>query len=385
MKKSICILGSTGSIGKSSLSLIGKNKKVFSIDLLMANSNYKLICKQIKKYQPKYFIINNFKIYLKIKNKFKKKKIKILNKINNVRLKKKSDIVISSISGIAGLKPTLHMIKFAKKILLANKESIICGWNLINKELKKNKTKIIPVDSEHYSLKLLLDNNQDEIEKIYITASGGPFLNSKKKKISVNDAINHPRWSMGKKISVDSATMINKVLELQEARLLFSKYKNKIDIIIHPESLIHAIIIFKNGLSKMLYHHPDMKIPLANAIFEKKVILKDILKSKNNNYFFNKKFHFFKTNDKNFPANKFVNLINEFPSSSIILNAGNEILVDLFLKKNIQFNSIIKYLSSLLRDKNYKKYAIKKPKNINEILIIDSWARERVLKKVNIK
>ena len=120
------------------------------------------------------------------------------------------------------------MIKFTKKILLANKESIICGWNLINKELKKNKTKVIPVDSEHYSLKLLLDNNQDEIEKIYITASGGPFLNSKKKKISVNDAINHPRWSMGKKISVDSATMINKVLELQEARLLFSKYKNKI-------------------------------------------------------------------------------------------------------------------------------------------------------------
>ena len=283
------------------------------------------------------------------------------------------------------MKPTLHMIKFTKKILLANKESIICGWSLISRELKKNKTKVIPVDSEHFSLKLLLDNNRDEIEKIYITASGGPFLNSKKKNISVNDAINHPRWSMGKKISVDSATMINKVLELQEARLLFSKYKKKIDIIIHPESLVHAIIIFKNGLSKMLYHHPDMKIPLANAIFDKKVILKDILKSNNYDYFSNKKFHFFKTNNKNFPAIKFVNLINEFPSSSIILNAGNEILVDLFLKKNIQFKSIIKYLSLLLRDKNYKKYAIKKPKNINEILIIDSWARERILKKVNIK
>ena len=181
MKRSICILGSTGSIGKSSMSLISKNKNVFSIDLLMANSNYKLICEQIKKYKPKYFIINNYEIYLKTKNKFKKKKIKILNDINNVRLKKKSDIVISSISGIAGLKPTLHMIKFTKKILLANKESIICGWSLISRELKKNKTKVIPVDSEHFSLKLLLDNNRDEIEKIYITASGGPFLNSKKK------------------------------------------------------------------------------------------------------------------------------------------------------------------------------------------------------------
>ena len=385
MKRSICILGSTGSIGKSSMNLISKNKNVFSIDLLMANSNYKLICEQIKKYKPKYFIINNYEIYLKIKNKFKKKKIKIFNNISDVRLKKKSDIVISSISGIAGLKPTLHMIKFAKKILLANKESIICGWSLISRELKKNKTKVIPVDSEHFSLKLLLDNNRDEVEKIYITASGGPFLNSKKKKISVNDAINHPRWSMGKKISVDSATMINKVLELQEARLLFSKYKNKIDIIIHPESLVHAIIIFKNGLSKMLYHYPDMKIPLANAIFDKKVILKDVLKSKNNNYFSDKKLHFLKTNNKNFPAIKFINLINEFPSSAVILNAGNEILVDLFLRRNIQFNSIIKYLSSLLRDKNYKKYAIKKPKNINEILIIDSWARTTILKKVKNK
>ena len=199
MKKSICILGSTGSIGKSSMSLISENKNVFSIDLLMANSNYKLICEQINKYKPKYFVINNYEIYLKIKNKFKKKKIKILNNINNVSLKKKSDIVISSISGIAGLKPTLHMIKFSKKILLANKESIICGWSLISRELKKNKTKVIPVDSEHFSLKLLLDDNRDEVEKIYITASGGPFLNSKKKKISVNDAINHPRWSMGKK------------------------------------------------------------------------------------------------------------------------------------------------------------------------------------------
>ena len=135
----------------------------------------------------------------------------------------------------------------------------------------------------------------------------------------------------------------------------------------------------------MLYHYPDMKIPLANAIYEKKANLKDILKLKNGDYFSNKKFHFFKINNKNFPAIKFVNLIDKFPSSSIILNAGNEILVDLFLKKIIQFNSIIKYLSSLLRDKNYKKYAIKKPKNINEILIIDSWARERVLKKIYLK
>ena len=128
-----------------------------------------------------------------------------------------------------------------------------------------------------------------------------------------------------------------------------------------------------------------MRIPLANAIFEKKMIIKDILKLRNNDYISNKKLHFFKINNKNFPAIKFVNSINEFPSSSIILNAGNEILVDLFLKKNIQFNSIIKYLSSLLRDKNYKKYAIKKPKNINEILVIDSWARTTILKKVKNK
>ncbi|MAJ86184.1 MAG: hypothetical protein CL687_04405 [Candidatus Pelagibacter sp.] len=385
MKRSLCILGSTGSIGKSSLYLINKYKSLFDVQILMANSNFKLICEQIKKYKPEYYIINDYNIYLQVKDKFKNNKIKIINTITELKLRKKIDIVISSITGIAGLKPTLYMIKFTKKILLANKESIICGWKLIEKELKKNKTKIVPIDSEHYSLKILLENNPEDIEKIYITASGGPFLNKKIKKVSIKDAIKHPRWTMGKKISVDSATMINKVLELQEARILFSNVKNKIDIIIHPESLVHAIILYKNGLSNMLYHQPDMKIPLANAVFNRRVVINKIFKKKNKKNFIEGKFNFLKINKYNFPSIKFMKLIDEYPSSPIILNAGNEILVDLFLKKVIQFKSIIAYLSSLLRDKNYKKYAIKKPQNIKEILIIDNWARKKIIEKVNIK
>ena len=201
MIKKISILGSTGSIGLSVLKIIEKKKKIFfKINLLSANQNFKLICKQIEKYKPKYFLINDPKIYLKVK-KYLKKNIKILNSINNKKLKK-SDISVSAISGIAGLKPTISIISSTKKLLIANKESIICGWNLIKKESLKNKTEIIPVDSEHFSiLKLVENQNFDYVKKIYLTASGGPFLNfsyKQLKKVKPKHAIAHPRWNMGK-------------------------------------------------------------------------------------------------------------------------------------------------------------------------------------------
>ena len=159
-------------------------------------------------------------------------------------MKKKSDISILAIPGIAGLQPTITMIKHSKKVLLANKESIICGWNIIKSEALKNKTKILPIDSEHYSIfQLLKDHQLSEIKKIYITASGGPFLNYKTHqfaKIKPSDALKHPKWHMGKKISIDSSTLMNKVLEFVEAQKLFNIPNNKLDIIIHPNSLIHA-------------------------------------------------------------------------------------------------------------------------------------------------
>ena len=182
MKKSISILGSTGSIGKTVFKIIDKKKNYFDIDILSANKNIKTIYKQIKKYRPKYFIINNKKSFLKIKKNYSIKKTKILNNFNSIKINKKSDICVSAIPGIAGLEPTIFMISHSKKILIANKESIICGWNLIRVTAIKNKTEIIPIDSEHFSIfNLLKDHSLNEIKKIYITASGGPFLNYKKK------------------------------------------------------------------------------------------------------------------------------------------------------------------------------------------------------------
>ena len=185
MKKKIAILGSTGSIGSTSLKIIEKNRNLFNIEILSANKNYKRICNQIIKFKPRYFIVTNNQIFLKIKKRFKKKKIKIFNNYNKINLpNKKIDITIAAIPGIVGLEPTIKFTQKSKKILLANKESIICGWEIISKIAKKYKTQIIPIDSEHFSIMKLLENHKEsEIEKIYITASGGPFLNLPKKKI----------------------------------------------------------------------------------------------------------------------------------------------------------------------------------------------------------
>ena len=388
MKKIISILGSTGSIGLSTLRIVDKKSNYFTVNILLANKNYNIICKQIKKYKPKVFIINNYKIYTKIKKKFNKKNIKILNNLESANLNK-SDITISAIPGIAGLKPTLSIIKLTKKLLIANKEAIICGWNLIKNKAATNKVKIIPVDSEHFSIMKLIENYKlNDIKKIYITASGGPFLNykvSQFKKIKPSEAIKHPKWKMGKKISIDSSTLMNKMFELVEAQKLFNLPDDKIDVLIHPDSLVHAIVVFNNGLTKFIYHETSMIIPLANAIFEKNLTIDNFFKIKNNNkQLIARNLTFQKPNEKIFPILKLKRRINEHPSTSIILNAANEILVDQFLKKKIPFLGISKMIIAILKDSNYKKYAIRNPKNLDEVMIIDKWTRESIFKKLSI-
>ena len=378
MRKSISILGSTGSVGVSTLSIIDKKKNYFKVHLLSANKNFYLIEKQIKKYKPKIFVITNKEIYEKIKKKFSKNKIIISNTFNELTITKKNDITISAIPGIVGLEPTIQMVKSSKKILIANKESIICGWHLIKKTALQYNTKIIPIDSEHFSILKLLENHSlKEIKKIYITASGGPFLNYKKnqlKNIKIKDALNHPKWKMGKKITIDSSTLMNKILELIEAQKIFNIPNKKLDILIHPNSLVHAIIEMKNGLIKFLYHDTTMIIPLANAIFDGKININDFFKKK-------KKIKviedlYFKKVDSNiFPVIKLKDRLDEYPSTPIIINATNEVLVDQFLKKKIPFLGIYKIIMDILKDSNYRKYAIKKANTINKILSIDNWAR----------
>ncbi len=381
----IAILGSTGSIGESTLKIISKKKDRFIIDTLVAHTNYSKIKKQIRIFKPKNFIVTNFKIYKKLKSK-NYKHTNMHNSAINYNLKKKLDITVSAVPGINGLPITLNFIKFTKKLLLANKEAIICGWEILNKFLKRYKTNLIPIDSEHFSIQeLLKENEKDNIDKIYITASGGPFFQKKiKNNIKPKQALNHPKWNMGKKISIDSATMMNKVFELIEARKLFPKYKKKIQILIHPQSLVHAIINYKNGLSKFIYHEPNMIIPISNAILNNDVEIRNFIKL-NENFSNDVNLKFYKISRKNFPPNDILGKINKFNSLPIIINGANEVFVELFLKKKIKFSSIIPNIIKVLKNKNFKKYAIQSATNINKIYDIDQWSRKTAIKIADAK
>jgi 1-deoxy-D-xylulose-5-phosphate reductoisomerase len=378
MRKKICILGSTGSIGVSTLEIISKDKKNFDVILLSGNSNFKLLISQALKFKPKYIYSNNFFLTKKIKYFCKKNKIIIISDLNKLK-KIKFDITISAISGIAGLLPTLNIIKFSKKILIANKESIICGWKFINKELKKYNCFFTPIDSEHFSISNLIQNkNKNLIKNIYLTASGGPFFNKKLNlnKVTPTQAVKHPNWKMGKKISVDSANLMNKILEIIEASLIFNLPLNKFKIIIHPQSLIHAIIEFRNGLSSMLYHNNDMKIPIANSLYDNFYVNNENI----NKFCFEKKLSFFPPNIKKFSSIKILGLnkiLNE--TGFILINVLNEILVERFLNNKILFTDIVYKLRVILNSnlaKNYLKN--NRIRRINDVFKAYNFARSLI-------
>ena len=256
---------------------------------------------------------------------------------------------------------------------------------MIKKNSIKYKTELIPIDSEHFSIASLLKNySKDQIEKIYITASGGPFLNlnlNKFKNIKPKDAVKHPKWNMGKKISVDSATLMNKVFEITEALKLFPFSLKQYEIIIHPDSLIHAIIKLKNGTSVLLHHIPDMKIPIGNALLED-FNYRNFLKKNYKAYNKFQNLNFCPVNKIKFPAVKLIAAMNSQKSSAIIINAANEIFVDEFLKNNIYFNDIVGYLKLVLKNKSYIKTSNLPSDSVKNIYIIDRWARKIALKIV---
>ena len=352
MKKKIAILGSTGSIGKSTLAVIRKDKKSFDIILLSANNNYKKLAEQAKQFNVKNVLIKNKKFHQKIKNLLKTTKTKIYSgevSIKNI-VSMKLDYTMSAVVGLAGLQPTIDAIKISKIVALANKETIICGWQILSKLIKKYNTKIVPVDSEHFSIMELTQGvSNGEIEEIIITASGGPFLNiplRKLKKIKPKQAINHPNWKMGKKISIDSANMMNKVFEVVEAHKLFNFDKSKYKIMIHPQSYVHSIIRFKNGLIKMILYNTDMKIPISNTIYNSKDNFFKTSEVKTKNL---SNLNFQKVNSKTFPSIKLLKKCFKLGHSTpIIVNAANEVLVDLFLKRKIEFLDIVKIINKIL-------------------------------------
>ena len=385
MKKKIAILGSTGSIGKTLIEILKKDKKNFNIKLLTANKNYKEVLIEAKILGVKNIIITDKKIFIKLKKK-KLKNIKIFNNFNSLKniFKYKIDYVLSAITGIDGLDPTLKIIRFTKKIAIANKESIICGWNLISEELKKNKTKFIPVDSEHFSLWFGIQNiNINNIENLFITASGGPLYKTNLKKfnnITVSEALNHPNWKMGKKISIDSATMMNKIFEVIEAKNIFSIPYNKIKILVHPKSYVHAILKLNNGLIKIIAHDTTMEIPIFNTLFfntDKKLKSKKLdIKILNNLDFKNIK-------PKRFPMIKLLNYLpkNHSLFETVIVSA-NDVLVELFLKRKIKFTDIQKKLFTIIKSKEFFKYKNNYPLKVNDIIELNNYVRLKIKKSV---
>tara|TARA_B100002052_G_scaffold13499_2_gene10930 strand:- start:1358 stop:2521 length:1164 start_codon:yes stop_codon:yes gene_type:complete len=385
MKKKIAIFGSTGSIGITTLSILKKDKKNFEIVLLSTNNNAQKIFKQANEFNVRNVIIKNHDQFIKWKSKFAKKKIKIFNNYENFQniFKKKINYSINAISGLDGLEPTLKIIKYTSQIAIANKESIICGWNLIKKELKKYNTKFIPVDSEHFSIYQLIDENTKNIKKIIITASGGPFLKKRIiKNIKIRDALKHPNWKMGKKITIDSSTLMNKVFEVIEAKKIFNINLNKIDILVNPNSYIHSIIVLKNGIIKILAHEPNMEIPIFNSLYEG---------SSNNVYRINKlninkinNINLTKPNISKFKSLKLLKFIpNKHSFFETILISINDELVNMFLNKQIKYEKLIIYLNKIIKFKIFKKYYRVEPKSIKQILDVKNLAKKIVKKYVS--
>tara|TARA_B100001057_G_scaffold164978_1_gene165514 strand:- start:3504 stop:4685 length:1182 start_codon:yes stop_codon:yes gene_type:complete len=388
MKQKIAILGSTGSIGKNLLEIIKKNKTQFNIVLLTTNQNYRDLIKQVKKFKVKNIIVKNEKCYQIIK----KKKLKGINIFNdytsfNKIFKKRIDYVMSSISGMEGLLPTLKIIKYTKKIAIANKESIICAWNLIQRELLQNKTKFIPVDSEHFSLWYSLQNiTPSEIEKVYLTASGGPLLKISKpniKNFKLSQALKHPTWSMGNKISIDSCTMMNKVFEVIEAKHLFNIPYEKISILTHPDSYIHAIVKFKNGLIKIMAHDTTMKIPIFNSINSKNEIS---IKTTDINL---KKLNYLNLNEVNYKFFPVVNILKKLPNTislyETVIVTINDYLVGLFLNKKISYKQLQDLIIKLIKKKKFTKYKKLKPKKFEDIIFVKNNVSSIITKTINKK
>ncbi len=384
MKKKIAILGSTGSIGKTLLKIIKKDKKKFIVQLLSANKDYNTLFKQAKEFNVKNVVITNKKSFQTALDKSKNKNLKIYNNFNCFKkiFKNKIDYVMSSIVGLDGLEPTLNIIKYTKKIAIANKESIICGWNLLKKEIQRHKTEFVPIDSEHFTIWYGLRNNFDTVSKIYLTASGGPFIKyplSKFKKIKVSQAIKHPNWKMGKKISIDSATMMNKVFEVIEAKKIFNlSYKN-LSILTHPLSYIHSIIIFSNGLIKIIAHETDMVIPISNSLYsnfnEKKKFLNLNLKKLNN-------LEFKKLDEAKFKSTRIISMLPDNDSLfETVVVAANDELVNLFLNNEIKFDDIFKILLKIVRHPSFNKYKKIEPKNIDDIIKLNNYVRLKVNSK----
>jgi len=358
LKKGIAILGSTGSIGTQALGVISATPNIFSIELLSAHSNTKLLLEQINQYKPKFVVITDKKAFKIVSKIILDSNTQVLfGEKNLLQLLEKPEIeiVLNAVVGFAGLKPLIHSIKHKKQILLANKESIVIAGEIVMSLAKKNNNTIIPIDSEHSAIfQCLLGEKNNTIDKVILTASGGPFLDytqNQLRHISPEDALKHPNWKMGQKVSVDSASLMNKGLELIEARWLFDLKPKQIDVIIHPQSVIHSLVQFTDGNLKAQLSSADMQLPIQYALHYPKRAENSLSQFSLTD---NPELTFRQVDRK-----KFRNLALAFIAMEkggnmpAILNAANEIAVKAFLNRKWPFYRIPEVVEEMMNSQNF--------------------------------
>ena len=385
MKKKIAILGSTGSIGTQTLEVISDHDDKFRVELLSANKNYELLIQQAKKYKPKAIIFGDITHKKILNENLKSESIDIFfgdDALNNFNQFCNPDLVVTALVGKSGLIPTINAIENNIDVALANKETLVVAGDIIMKLSEKNNVKIYPVDSEHSAIfQCLTGEDYNTIEKIILTASGGPFRNKKInefKNITKKEALNHPNWEMGDKITIDSSTLMNKGLEVIEAKFLFNIDIDMIEVVIHPQSIIHSMVEFIDGSIKAQMGEPDMKLPIQYALgFPRRL---------ENNY---DRFNFFKNNKLTFEKpclDTFQNLKLAFDAgksggnSPCILNASNEIVVEAFLQEKISYLDMTKIIKESLNKISY----IASP-NLEQLIETDLKTREYTINKIKNK
>tara|TARA_A100001011_G_scaffold400562_1_gene516255 strand:- start:9109 stop:10275 length:1167 start_codon:yes stop_codon:yes gene_type:complete len=384
--KKISILGATGSVGVNTLNLLSNNKQKYNVIALTCYKNFKKLAKYALKFKSNYVVIGDKKYYKDLKNELFGSNIKCLAGEEGIYevSKLNVDIMISAIVGVAGLEPTFACLGNAKILAIANKESVVSAGDLLTKKAKLKNTKIIPLDSEHNAIfQLLNKEKKSNIKNIILTASGGPFLSmsiNNFKNITVEDALKHPNWKMGKKITIDSATLVNKIIETIEASILFNMSLENVEILIHPSSIIHGIVNFIDGASHLVASYPDMKIPINYALNWPKrshssVNFIDYHKENN--------LSFIKPDERKFPSlvlKKLVTKSKYKKSTVIVLNAANEIAVEQFLKKNIKFNDIVRIIKKTINE--FKHININ---TLKDVLTVDKEARMQTIMMINKK
>ena len=360
MKKNIAILGSTGSIGVQTLEVIKVHADVFNVEVLTANNNSSLLISQAKKFKPNAVVIVNEQKYTEVNNALKVLGIKVFTgaeSIDQIVTSDEIDVVLTALVGYSGLKPTISAIKSGKKIALANKETLVVAGELITRLCAKHKSLLYPVDSEHSAIfQCLVGEEKNQIEKIYLTASGGPFRGRKTEDLRLvtkKQALKHPNWVMGAKITIDSATLMNKGLEVIEAKWLFNLQKDQIDVVVHPQSVIHSAVQFKDGSIKAQMGIPDMKLPIQYALGFPYRLKNDF-----------KRFNFLDYPELTFEkadTNTFRSLglayraMNKGGNSACVLNAANEIAVEAFLNDKIGFLNMSDLIDNCLEKITFVK------------------------------